>query len=185
MLSGRSFLLAAAVTCAVLALPAIASAEDYCVGGPAGCSGTPVVAGDLKSALAAAQSNGSDDRFFIAPGDFTADAFVHQSSERVQIIGAGAGSTVLHGSLSDEPAVTLEGNPDSSVADLTIEASGNVRVGVLLSEAQAHGVTVDARAATGGLVAVRRCAERRPSTGAASSSARATSTPSSSSTAAR
>ena len=153
MLTGRSTLLAAAVTTAVLVIPAVASANDYCVGGPAGCAGTPVAAGDLKASLAAAQSNGTDDRFFLAPGDFTADTFVHQSSERVQIIGAGAGTTTLHGSLADEFAVTLEGNPDSSVADLTIEASGSVRVGLHLAEADAHGVTVDARAAGGGLLA--------------------------------
>jgi hypothetical protein len=153
MLRGRSTLLAAAVACAALAVPAVAAAEDFCVGAPAGCSGTAVAAGELKAALAAAQSNGTDDRFFIAPGDFTADQFAHQSSERVQIIGAGAGATILHGSLADEPSVALDGNPGSSIAGLTIAAGGDARAGILLGEAQAHGVTVDAQAITGTFVA--------------------------------
>ena len=62
----KRLLLAAVTTCTALVLPAVASAEDYCVGAPAGCAGTPVAAGGLKAALAAAQSNGTGDRFILA-----------------------------------------------------------------------------------------------------------------------
>src|SRR5204862_5621773 len=102
MLASKRTLLAAATACTALVIPATASAKDFCVGGPAGCSGTPVAAGGLKAALAAAQSNGTDDRFFLAPGTYTADAFSHQSPERVQIMGAGAGKTVMSGDVDDD-----------------------------------------------------------------------------------
>ena len=69
MLSRKRMLLAAATTCAALMVPvAAASAEDFCVGAPAGCTGTPVPPPLLNFALTQAQSNGSDDRFLLAPG---------------------------------------------------------------------------------------------------------------------
>jgi hypothetical protein len=107
----------------------------------------------LKTALTAAQSNGIDDRFFLGQGLFAADTFSHQSDERVQIIGAGAGKTILRGDLVDEGVLTLEGNPDSSVAALTVEPLGGVRYGLALEGAAAQGVTVDAKGTTGTLVA--------------------------------
>src|SRR5690242_14307444 len=61
--------------CAVLALASPASANDFCVNAPAGCAGTPVAAAGLSAALTAAQANGADDRFFLAPGTYTAAAF--------------------------------------------------------------------------------------------------------------
>jgi hypothetical protein len=141
-------LLAAATACAALAIPATASAKDFCVGGPAGCSGTPVAAGGLKAALTAAQGNGSDDRFFLAPGIYAADAFSHQSPERVQIIGAGAGKTIMSGSIDDDWVLTLAGNPDSSVSGVTLAPTAAPRGALMmLNGADAHGVTIDAKSA--------------------------------------
>jgi len=141
-------LLAAATALAALALPAAASAKDFCVGGPAACSGTPVAAADLKSALTAAQSNGTDDRFILAPGTYKADAFSHVSPERVQIVGAGAGKTILQGNIDDDWVLTLDGNPDSSVANLTIDPITAPRGALMLQNgADAHGVTIDAKSA--------------------------------------
>lgn len=96
MLLRRPTLLATTVACALLALPAIASAKDYCSGFP-GCTGTYVDDGEVSSALTQAESNGSDDRIFLGPGVYIFGPFGYQSSERIEIIGAGAGQTVLQG----------------------------------------------------------------------------------------
>ena len=47
----RPALLGAAIVSAAFALPTVASAKDFCVGAPAGCTGTPVPAAGLKTAL--------------------------------------------------------------------------------------------------------------------------------------
>jgi hypothetical protein len=114
-------LLAAATACAALALPSVAAAEDYCVGSPAGCTGTAVADPWLHVALHVAQSNGTDDRVFLAPGVFESNSFNHQSGERVQIIGAGPGKTILRG--DSDQVLTLAGNQDSSVSGVTVEAA--------------------------------------------------------------
>jgi hypothetical protein len=142
MLVRKRILLAAAAACAALVMPAAASAEDYCVGGAAGCTGTPVAAGGLKAALDAAQSNGKDDRFFLAPGVYSADTFTYKSAEKVQIIGAGADKTILRGSLANESVLWLEGNPDSSVSSLAVQATAGMTAGLLLQGTRAHHVNV-------------------------------------------
>ena len=142
MLASKRILVTAATVCAALVIPAVASAEDYCVGGPAGCTGTPVAAAGLKAAVDAAQSNGTDDRFILAPGVYSADTFSHKSSERVQIIGAGADKTILRGSLADDAVVWLEGNPDSSVSSLTVQATAGMTAGLVLEGARAQHVRV-------------------------------------------
>ena len=143
MLPGRATLLATAVTCAVLAVPAVASAKDFCVGAPAGCTGTPVAANDLKSALTAAQTNGTDDRFILAPGVFSADAFGHQSLERVQIIGAGRDKSVVRSTALGATAFTLGGNPASTISDLTVEPSGGASTGLDLKGTRAERTSVE------------------------------------------
>ena len=148
MLASKRILLAAATACAALIIPATASAKDFCVGGAAGCSGAPVAAGGLKAALAAAQSNGTDDRFFLAPGPYAADAFSHQSPERVQLIGAGAGKTIMRGDVDDDWVLTVNGNPASSVSGVTIEPIDKPRGALMLfGGADAHGVAIDAKSA--------------------------------------
>jgi hypothetical protein len=137
---------AAAAVCAALALPAVASAKDYCVGGPAGCTGTTVAAAGLVDVLGQAATNGTDDRVFLGPGIYAADSFGHHSGDRVQIVGAGAGKTILRGSF-DGSVLTLGGNPDSSVADLTLDPVGAATGGLTLQGTRAHRVTVDARSA--------------------------------------
>jgi hypothetical protein len=144
MLTRKPILIAAASACAALAVPAAASAADFCVGGPAGCTGTPVAANGLASALTAAQSNGTDDRFCLAPGTFASAKFSHQSAERLQLIGAGAGKTILRGDAADS-VLTLGGNDDSSVAELTIEPTGAASSGLTLQGTRSHGVAVDAK----------------------------------------
>jgi PKD domain len=143
MLQHRYSLLTAATVCAALVFPTVASAEDFCVGTPAGCNGTPVPGPLLNFALTQAQTNGTDDRFFIAPGTFATTKFSYQSGERVQLIGAGAGKTILTGNV-DGSVLELAGNQDSSVSDLTLQPTGSASGGLALVGASAHGVAVDA-----------------------------------------
>jgi hypothetical protein len=147
MLPRKRTLLAAATTCAAVAIPSVASAKDFCVAGPAGCTGTPVAPGGLKTALDAAQSNGTDDRFFLAPGTYASTNLSHQSTERVQIIGAGTGNTIVRGN-ANGPVLTLGGNPDSSVAGLTVEPTGAANSGLRLFGTLAHDLAVHANGAS-------------------------------------
>jgi PKD domain len=148
MLPRRSLLLAAALVSAALSLPAVASAKDYCIGAPAGCTGMPAPKSVLASGLTAVASDGADDRFFLAPGVYAAPSFDYQSSERLQLIGAGAGKTILRGSIAT-PVLTLGGNQDSLVSDLTIEPTVDAASGLRLLGTRAQGVAVDAKGSAG------------------------------------
>jgi hypothetical protein len=143
MVLARSALLTAAFASVVLALPALASAKDYCFRNPSGCSGAIYDDGELANALADAQSNGTADRFFLGAGPDVNGVFSYQSSERVEIIGAGADEATLQ---SDEAGsvLMLGGNPESSVRGVTVRAAGSATVGLRLTGTSAHGVYVDA-----------------------------------------
>src|SRR3954454_20600043 len=86
---------ALATAAAALAAPAVASATDFCVNDPVGCNGTPVSASDLPSTLHVAESNGSDDRFFLGAGTYDSGPLSYQSVEQVEIAGQGRADTVL------------------------------------------------------------------------------------------
>jgi hypothetical protein len=146
MVLRRSALLTAALASVALALPALASAKDYCFRNPPGCSGAIYDDGELAKALAAAESNGTDDRFFLGAGPYVNGPFSYQSSERVDIIGAGADKATLE---SDAPGsvLMLGGNPDSSVRGVTVKPVGSSGVGLRLTGTHARGVSVDATAA--------------------------------------
>jgi hypothetical protein len=146
MLTQTRLLLGAATACAALAIPSVAPAKDYCVGAPAGCTGAPVPGALLSLALEDAESNGTDDRFIFAPGIFESTFYAYDSPERVQIIGAGAGKTVLRAN-QNAPALELSGNDASSVSDLTIEPTADSTGGLTLNGGHARGVAVDAKGA--------------------------------------
>jgi hypothetical protein len=142
MLALRPTLLAAAVTCAVLAVPAIASAKDFCVGAPAGCTGAAVPAAGLAATLAEAAINGSDDRVFLGTATFDAGALSYNSLDKLELIGAGAGKSVLRSSAGG-PVLTLGGNPESKVSGLTAQVMAGANAGLELNGPSADGVTVD------------------------------------------
>jgi hypothetical protein len=131
MPSRNHALFAAAAACAALAIPATASAKDFCVGGPAGCSGTPVAADGLKAALTAAESNGTDDRFILAPGTYTADELSYQSLEKMRVIGAGGGKTTVE--TTGVGAFKFGGNPGSSITGITFHPADAAEVGLFLT----------------------------------------------------
>jgi hypothetical protein len=143
MVLRRSALLTAAFACVALALPALASAKDYCFGNVPGCSGAIYDDGELANKLADAESNGTADRFFLADWQYVNGPFSYQSSERVEIIGTGADKVTLQ---SDAPGsvLMLGGNPDSSVRGVTVKPVGSATVGLRLTGTSAQGVSVDA-----------------------------------------
>jgi hypothetical protein len=136
--------------CTVLAVASPAFATDFCVNPPAGCAGTPVTAAGLSAALTGAQANGTDDRFFLAPGTYAAPAFVHQSAERLQLVGAGAGRTILVGGGPGGSVLTLGGNAQSAVSGLTLRATGTSG-GLTLDGGQAADVAVEVTGGGGGV----------------------------------
>lgn len=142
MVLGRSALLTAAFASVALALPALASATDYCFTNPPGCSGKVYDDGELANVLAQAESNGTADRFFLGAGSYASGPFSYQSSERVEIIGAGSDKTTLQ-SDGVGSVLMLGGNPDSSLRGVTVRAAGSAQVGLRLTGTSAHGVSVD------------------------------------------
>jgi hypothetical protein len=124
----RPTLLAAAVTCAVLAVPAIASAKDFCVGVPSDCTGAAVPAAGLAATLAEAVINGSDDRVFLGTATFDAGALSYNSLDKLELIGAGAGKSVLRSSAGG-PVLTLGGNPESKLSGLTAQVMAGANAG--------------------------------------------------------
>ena len=145
MRSLRAALVVAAFASAALALPAAASATDYCFGTVSDCATPAIDDGELQNYLTAAESNGTADRFFLRLPTFKTPVS-YQSSEPVEIIGAGADKTVLTGS-APGAVLLLGGNPESSVSNLTIKPTGSAGMGLRLAGSDAHGVAVDATAA--------------------------------------
>jgi len=78
-----------------LASAAPASAVDFCVAPNTTCGGTAV--GDLQNALDLAAFSNSADRIFLGAGTYTAGStgFQYNAVGKLEIVGAGRGSTVL------------------------------------------------------------------------------------------
>jgi hypothetical protein len=146
MLLRRFALLAVTFAVAALALPALASAKDYCFGDIPGCTSNGYDESKLDLALAEAESNGTADRFFLAPPAQFNKPAGYQSSEPVEIIGAGRDKTVLSSDVAGA-VLTLGGNKNSSVRGLTIKPVGSATVGLRLAGSDAHDVAVDAASA--------------------------------------
>src|SRR3954452_9308025 len=142
MKSPRHILPAALLTCAAaLAVPSLASATDFCVDAPTGCTGTNVTAAGFPAALGQGETNGSDDRFFLGSGTYDNAPLTYQSLEKVEIIGLSRDGTVLR---SDDAGnvLTLSGNGDSRVSNLTVRPAGSAKFGLSLAGTRADGVHV-------------------------------------------
>jgi PKD repeat protein len=118
-------LLLSATAAAMLAAPALASASDFCVGSPPGCSGMSEP--DLQTALNAAQANAGADRVLIGPGNYTRlDGFSYSdgnSANTVEIRGVGSPKPTLTMTTSAvfQPAVLRVAQFGSTVSDLAID----------------------------------------------------------------
>ena len=109
------------------ALPAAASAADYCVAPAAGCD-TDVTY--LEQALDQADDANDADRIILGAGTYTAptvNGFDYLSTAPVEIVGQGAGQTTLTSPPgSNSWVLRLVGGAGSSVHDLTIRLPMNV-----------------------------------------------------------
>jgi hypothetical protein len=138
----------------VLALPAVlllaiatpAVAQDYCVAGPANCTGTAVSAAQLQAQLTAAQANGTQDRFFLGPVGFNGAPYAYDSPEPVQIVGSGTGATILSNLASTPAILSISGSADSSVSDLGIDIESTVQHGLRLGQGHGHRIAVTQKA---------------------------------------
>jgi hypothetical protein len=103
------------------ALPAVAGATDYCV--DTSCGGTQ--AASLDEALDLADDADDADRVFLGAKIYTpqGSSFKYFATGRVEIIGQGAGRTILTGG-SDTVLELLAGS-GSSVHDLTVRLPQN------------------------------------------------------------
>ncbi len=121
---------------AIGALPAAASATQFCVPTAAACPGPGTVEPDLQSALALADDASDADVVHLAAGTFiapTSAGFSYAlSSGAVQIVGAGntgAGRTTLTTPAGAARVLRLRGAAGSSVSGLEIVIADDVPAG--------------------------------------------------------
>jgi hypothetical protein len=119
-------LLALAVAGGTLVFAQAAAAADYCVLPNTSCAAP---AAHLEDAVAAAAASPEDDRIFLGSDTYTAPGplgFAYVGSSAVEIIGEGAGQTVLTSPDLSKGVFTLLGGPGSSVHDLTVKLPTDV-----------------------------------------------------------
>jgi PKD repeat protein len=145
----RLLLIPLVIASCALAAPGAALADDYCVGSPAGCTGTPM-GNDLQAALDAAKATGlTPDRVLVGPGTYSrVDGFEYDE-------GAIANTVEIRGVGSPKPTLTMpsaaagEGTlrliqTGSVVENLEVEIpdlGGNLR-GLYLGRATARDLTI-------------------------------------------
>jgi PKD repeat protein len=135
---------ALAAACAVsLAAASQASAAHFCVSTSSCVAGT--VKPSLEQAIDDSEFNGQADLITIGPsatphvGDFSS-----QSGERLTIDGAGQDETVLEPDAASLTTLSLYGNPDSSVSDLTLRVKNQAGArGLYLQKGTATGVRIE------------------------------------------
>jgi PKD repeat protein len=145
----RLCLLALAAAALVLGAPTLASAQDYCVGSPTGCTGMPEGT-DLQQALTDAKNHSGADRVLIGPGLYSAPAGFNY------VDGAVANTVDIEGVGSTQPTITLTGTagqdkaltlsqPGSTVSNLHLDVPDNPNFslfGLGMSNASAHDLTI-------------------------------------------
>jgi hypothetical protein len=128
---------------AALGLPAAGHAGTYCVGVVPGCVGAP--AGDLQSALSSAELSAEPDVVRIGAGEFTAGAagFTYVAASPVEIVGAGAGATVLTTSAPAPGVLRVQGPAATTlVSDLSVRSAATGPRDVLVVSGAAERVEV-------------------------------------------
>jgi len=133
---------AAAFACA---LPAVASATDYCVGSNTSCA--PADHRDkFQNALNDAATTPDADRILLGAETYTAGTvagYVYNApGSTVEIVGAGVGKTVLTGQTGVSSILALVGGSGSSVSDVTVRLPSDVGTG-LVTASDARRVEID------------------------------------------
>jgi hypothetical protein len=123
-----------------LTLPAAASAATYCVDDPS-CSG--IAQPTLQAALDAAKATGAADTIRIGPTPAPlVGPFDSISSNKVTVVGAGAGQTVLAPGAASDETLRLWG-PSSEVRDLTVRVKDDAGAVGLSTDATVEDVRVE------------------------------------------
>ena len=130
-----------AASAAALILPAAASAKDFCVAAPAGCSGTSAPASGLAEVLAAAESNGTADRVFLGKMDLIGAPLTYHSAEPVEIVGSGSDKTFIRSAEADG-ALTLHGRA-ASIRGVNVQSADQGQFALRLIGAHAEDVAVE------------------------------------------
>ena len=116
------------------ALPAVASATDYCVAPNTGCEANNV--DTLQVALDKAAANDDADRVLLGVGTYVAESLTgfdyNSQTAPVEIVGTGRGSTILTAPTGAiDQVFDLYGPAGTSLHDLTIRIPKNAGVNLL------------------------------------------------------
>jgi PKD domain len=112
----------AALVAGILAVPAVASADTFCVRDPSGCAGP--AKGDLKTALASAAANGAaKDTIRLGAGSFNEGPVLDEVGNPVDIVGTSAEDTTLVGTGKNITVLRLL-DPGSTVSNLEVKITG-------------------------------------------------------------
>jgi PKD repeat protein len=135
--TGVRLAVVAALAAGILAVPAVASADTFCVHNPTGCTGSTKP--DLKTALAAAAANGvGKDTIRLGAGSFTEGPAAAGAGNPVEIVGASAQDTTLLGAGDNITVLTLL-DAASTVSDLGVKVTGTgVETGLRLAGTGSH-----------------------------------------------
>jgi hypothetical protein len=127
----RYLAIGVAAMCSFAVLPAAASATDYCVVPNAGCGGTNVAT--FEDALDHADDDSDADRIFLGAFEYvaptTAGFDYSKTGAPVEIVGKGAGQTILTAPGGASNVLRLFGSASSSVHDLRIKIPADAAYG--------------------------------------------------------
>jgi PKD domain len=126
-----------ALAAGVLAVPAVASADTFCVHDPSGCVGS--AKGDLNTALAAANANGAGkDTIELGAGSFADGPALAAAGNPVDIVGTSAEDTTLVGTGNNITVLRLL-DPASTVSNLGVKITGaGAETGIELAGKGSH-----------------------------------------------
>jgi hypothetical protein len=112
----------------LLAVPATATATDYCVAPNTTCGGTNVAT--FQAALDAADNAANADRIFLGAAVYTAPTTAgfsyNEPTFPVEIVGAGVANTELTAPDTAAGVMRLQGGPGSLIRDLTVALPANL-----------------------------------------------------------
>ena len=107
-----------------LALPAVATAVDFCVDNAPICPAGHTDVGDIQAGLDAAEPNGTADRVFVPAGTFVAPVggFAISSNEPIELIGSGQdpSGTIIEPLDSTNRALDIVGSSPSFIDGLRV-----------------------------------------------------------------
>jgi hypothetical protein len=129
----RNFVALLTVCGSLLALPAVAPAQTFCVHSDPDCTGTP--AANLQAAVTSAANNGvgTRDTIQLPAGRFQDGPVIDVAGNPVDIVGAGRNSTFLQATGNSQIVLSIL-EPSSTVTGVGVEVTGvGSEVGIRLA----------------------------------------------------